>query len=104
MKLALKYGIAVTVVIAAWVALKHFGLHLESQTAQIADVVIFNLAAIIGLTLGIKEKRAMNGGSLTFGDGLITGITIVVTYAILTKCLFRNSARHSWSKAYATGR
>lgn len=88
MKLALKYGIAVTVVIAAWVPLKHFVLHLESQPAQIADVVIFNLAAIVGLTLGIKERRAMNGGSLTFGDGLITGITIVVTYAILTSAYF----------------
>ena len=88
MRLALKYGLAVTLVIAAWVALKHFVLHLESQPAQIADVVIFNLAAITGLTLGIKEKRAINGGSLTFGDGLITGITIAVTYAILTSAYF----------------
>jgi len=88
MKLALKYGIAVTLVIAAWVALKHFVLHLESQPAQIADVVIFNLTAITGLTLGIKEKRAMNGGSLTFGAGLMTGILIAVTYAILTSAYF----------------
>ena len=88
MKIALKYGIAVTVVIAAWVGLKHFVLHLESQPAQIADVVIFNLAAITGLTLGIKEKRSMNGGSLTFGNGLITGITVAVTYAILTSAYF----------------
>ena len=88
MKLALKYGIGVTLVIAAWVALKHFVLHLESQPAQIADVVIFNLAAITGLTLGIKERRAMNGGSLTFCSGLITGISIAVTYAILTSAYF----------------
>ncbi len=88
MKLALKYGIAVTFVIAAWVALKHFVLHLESQFAQIADVVIFNLAAIAGLSLGIRAKRAMNGGSLTFGDGMITGIKIAVTYAIATSAYF----------------
>ena len=88
MKLALKYGIGVTVVIAAWVALKHFVLHLESQPAQIADVVIFNLTAIAGLALGIREKRATNGGSLTFGNGLITGIKIAVTYAILTSAYF----------------
>jgi hypothetical protein len=88
MKTALKYGIAVTVVIAAWVALKHFVLHFESQPAQIADVVIFNLTAIIGLTLGIRAKRAMNGGSLTFGGGLLTGISIAVTYAILTSAYF----------------
>ena len=69
MKIALKYGIAVTVVIAAWVAVKHFVLHLESQPAQIADVVIFNLAAITGLTLGIRETRTRNGGTLTLAAG-----------------------------------
>ena len=88
MKLALKYGIGVTVVIAAWVALKHFVLHLESRPAQFADVAIFNLTAIAGLALGIREKRKMNGGTLTFGDGLITGIKITVTYAILTSAYF----------------
>jgi len=88
MKLTLKYGIAVTMVIAAWVALKHFVLHLESQPAQIADVVIFNLAAITGLTLGIRERRALNGGLLTFGQGLKTGISIAITYALLTSLYF----------------
>jgi len=88
MKIALKYGIAVTLVIAGWVALKHFVQHLEGPAAQIADVVIFNLAAITGLTLGIREKRRTNGGTLRFGDGLITGIKIAVTYAILTSAYF----------------
>ena len=88
MKLALKYGVLVTLVIAAWVALKHFVLHLESQPAQFADVAIFNLTAITGLALGIREKRMMNVGTLTFGDGLITGIKIAVTYAILTSVYF----------------
>ena len=88
MKLALKYGFAVTLVIAAWVALKHFVLHLESQPAQFADVAIFNLTAITGLALGIRERRTANGGTLTYGDGLITGIKIAVTYAILTSAYF----------------
>jgi hypothetical protein len=88
MKLALKYGIAVTLVIAAWVALKHFVLHLEGQPAQVADVAIFNLSAIVGLVLGIKAKRTTNGGWLTFLDGWRTGISIAVTYAILTSLYF----------------
>ena len=88
MKFALKYGILVTLVIAAWVALKHFVLHLESQSAQFADLAIFNLTAIAGLALGISEKRKTNGGTLTFRDGLITGIKIAVTYAILTSAYF----------------
>jgi hypothetical protein len=88
MKLALKYGIFVAVVIAAWVVLKHFVLHLESTPAQIADVVIFNLTAITGLTLGIREKQTTNGGSLTFGERWFTGIKIALTYAILTSAYF----------------
>jgi hypothetical protein len=88
MKIALKYGIAVTLVIAAWVALKHFVLHLEGPKAQLADVVVFNLSAIVGLTLGIRAKRKTNGGWLTFVKGWKTGISIAVTYAILTSLYF----------------
>src|SRR5712692_4435667 len=88
MKITLKYGIAVTAAIAAWVALKHFVLHFEGPSAQVADLFIFNFAAIAGLVLGIKSKRTANGGSLTFGDGWKTGIAIAVTYAILTSLYF----------------
>ena len=87
MKIALKYGIVVTIVIAAWVALKNFVLHFEGPVAQAADMVIFNLATIIGLALGIREKRVANGGTLTFFDGWKTGVLIAITYALLI-CLF----------------
>jgi len=88
MKVALKYGIAVTLVIAAWVALKHFVLYFEGPSAQLADLAVFNFAALVGLMLGIKSKRLANGDSLTFGDGLKTGISIAVTYSILTSLYF----------------
>src|SRR5437667_7726534 len=88
MKLALKYGLAVTVVIAAWVALKHLVLHWEGHGAQLADLAVFNLTAIVVLLLGIKEKRLANGDSLTFLEGLKTGISIALTYAILTSLYF----------------
>ena len=88
MKIALKYGIGVTLVIAIWVALKHFVLHLQGPSAQFADVAIFNFSAIAGLLLGIKEKRLANGNKLTFGDGFITGLGIAITYAVLTSLYF----------------
>jgi hypothetical protein len=88
MRIALKYGIAVTVAIAAWVALKHFVLHLTGPTAQLVDGILFNLIAIIGLVLGIRERRKKNGGSLSFLAGWKTGILIAVTYAILTSIYF----------------
>ena len=88
MKIALKYGIGVTLVIAAWVALKHFVLHLQGAPAQSADLAVFNFTAIVGLALGIKERRIANGNSLTFLEGMKTGISIVITYAILTSLYF----------------
>src|SRR5260370_29663116 len=88
MKIALKYGIAVTLTIAAWVALKHFVRDLEGPRAQIADMVVFNLSAIVGLTMGIRAQRKANDGWLTFVHGLKAGISIAVTYAILTSLYF----------------
>ena len=88
MKIALKYGIAVTLIIAAWVALKHFVLHIEGPSAQFADVAVFNLSAIVALLMGIKEKRLANGDRLTFLQGLGTGVSIALTYAILTTLYF----------------
>lgn len=84
----IKYGIGVTLVIAVWVAVKHFLLHLEGAPAQFADLFVFNITAIVGLTLGIRAKRAASGGSLRFADGLKTGLAIAVTYAILTSVYF----------------
>ncbi len=88
MKIALRFGISVTLIIVGWVALKHFVLHLEGPKAPLADVVVFNLAAIVGLTLGIRAKRKTNGGWLSFLEGWKTGISIAVTYAILTSLYF----------------
>ena len=88
MKIALKYGVAVTLIIAAWVALKHFVLHLQGPSAQMTDVAVFNLSAIVALGMAIKEKRAANGDRLTFLQGLGTGVSIAITYAILTSLYF----------------
>jgi hypothetical protein len=88
MKIALKYGLAVTLVIAAWVALKHFVLHLQGPSAQFADIAIFNFAAIVGLMLGIKERRFANRNKLTFGNGFMTGLGIAITYSLLTSVYF----------------
>ena len=88
MKIALKYGIGVALVIAAWVALKHFVLHLEGANAQYADIAVFNFTAIVGLMMGIKERRLANGNALTFGQGFMTGMSIAITYSIITSLYF----------------
>ncbi len=88
MKIALKYGIAVTLIIAAWVALKHFVLHVEGSSAQFADLAVFNLSAIVALMMGIKDKRLANSNRLTFLQGFGTGVSIAITYSFLTSLYF----------------
>jgi len=88
MKTAIKYGLIVAIAIALWVAFKHFILNLEGPPAQLADLFVFNFAAIVGLVLGIRARRAANGGVLTFGEGWKTGISIAATYAMLTSLYF----------------
>ena len=88
MKIALKYGVAVTLIIAVWVALKHFVLHLQGPSAHMTDIAVFNLSAIVALGMGIKERRVANGDRLTFLQGLGTGVSIAITYAILTSLYF----------------
>jgi hypothetical protein len=70
------------------VALKHFVLHLEGPNAQLADVALFNFSAIAALFMGIKEKRLANGDRLSFGGGFMTGLSIAITYALLTSLYF----------------
>ena len=88
MRRALKYGVLVTIIIATWVALKHVVLHIDPARAAILDTIIFNVAGIVGLSLGIRDKRVANGGSLTFGAALKTGFSIALTYAVLTAIYF----------------
>jgi len=59
LKIALKYGIGVTLVIAAWVALKHFVLHLDGASAQYADIAVFNFTAIVGLMMESKKSESL---------------------------------------------
>ncbi|HEY3028307.1 MAG TPA: DUF4199 domain-containing protein [Pyrinomonadaceae bacterium] len=88
MKRAFKYGLLVTLIIVLWVALKHFVLHIDPARAAVFDTIIFNVAGILGLSLGIRDRKGANGGSLTFGEGVKTGFSIAVTYAVLTSIYF----------------
>jgi len=88
MKRAFKYGLLVTLIIVLWVALKHFLLHIDPARAAVFDTIIFNVAGILGLSLGIRDLRRANGESLTFGEGVRTGSSIAVTYALLTGIYF----------------
>ena len=84
MRTALKYGLLITAGVAAWVLLKHFAL--KHAVPPWLDALVFNAFELIGLALGIRDKRIRLGG-LTFGEGVKTGLSIALVYAV-GACLF----------------
>ena len=87
MRIALKYGLLITLVIVVWVVVTHFVFPLPpTSTLNLLAPVLFNLAAIIALYLGIKSRKAE--GEMSFKDGLKTGLSISLVYAISASLFF----------------
>lgn len=86
MKIAIKYGLMITAVVAAWVIVTHvvFPITPESKLNMLAPV-LFNLAAIMAIYLGMKAKKSET--DMDFKAGLKTGISISLVYAI-SACIF----------------
>ena len=87
MQIALKYGLLITLVIVFWVVVTHFVFPLPPQSSlNLLAPVLFNLAAIVALYLGIKSRKA--AGEMTFKEGLKTGLSISLVYAISASLFF----------------
>lgn len=87
MRIALTYGLLITLVIVIWVVLTHFVFPLPpTSSLNLLAPVIFNLTAIIALYLGIKSRKAE--GEMTFKEGLKTGLSISFVYAISASLFF----------------
>ncbi len=86
MRIAIKYGLLITLVVVVWVILTHFVVPLPpTSKLNIVAPVLFNLAAISALYLGIKSRKAE--GDMNFKEGLKTGLALSLVYAI-SACLF----------------
>ncbi|MDQ3472444.1 MAG: DUF4199 family protein [Acidobacteriota bacterium] len=87
MRIAIKYGLLITLVVVVWVVVTHFLFPLPpTSTLNLLAPVLFNLAAITALYLGIKSRRAE--GEMTFKEGLKTGLSISLVYAISGSLFF----------------
>lgn len=88
MKIALKYGLAITAVVVAWIVIVRLlmGVGADSKANVIAPI-LFNVAAIMAIFLGIIRRKNDAGGELNFKDGLKTGVGISLVYAA-SACLF----------------
>jgi hypothetical protein len=88
MKIALKYGLAITAVVVAWIVIVRLlmGVGADSKANVIAPI-LFNVVAIVAIFLGIIRRKNEAGGELNFKDGLKTGVGISFVYAA-SACLF----------------
>ena len=87
LKLALKYGLVITIVVIVWVVITHFVFPL-APTSKLNGLapVIFNLAAIVAIYLAIKARKS-EIGELIFKDGIKTGLAVSLVYAV-SACIF----------------
>jgi Protein of unknown function (DUF4199) len=86
MKIAIKYGLLITLVVVVWVLATQFLFPLAPQSsANVLAPILFNLSAIVAIYLGIKERGAE--GELSFKQGIKTGMAISLVYGI-SSCLF----------------
>jgi hypothetical protein len=88
MKIALKYGLLITLGIILWVVIAHALVpNPDSKIHSLGAMLFFNLAEISGIYFGIKAKRSAGGGEIEFKKGVKTGVSIAFVYAI-SSCLF----------------
>ncbi len=86
MKIALKYGLMITVIVVLWVMATKFLLPISPESpVNLLAPVLFNVAAIAAIYLGIKASGRER--ALSFKEGLKTGMSISLVYAI-SACLF----------------
>jgi hypothetical protein len=86
MRIAIKYGLSITLVVVLWVLFAHFLFPLapESKANNLAPI-LFNLAAMVAIYLGIKASA--DKGDLNLKQGIKTGMAISLVYGI-SSCLF----------------
>jgi hypothetical protein len=87
MKISLKYGLAAAAVVVVWTVIVRnlMGVGANS-TANMVAPVLFNLAQIIAIFLGMIRRQRESGG-ITFKQGLKTGVGISFVYGAVA-CLF----------------
>ena len=88
MKIAIKYGLMITVVVVVWIVAIRFLLDVapDSKAHSIAPV-LFNVTAILAILQGMRARKNELAGDLRFKEGIKTGMGISLVYA-LSACLF----------------
>jgi type IV secretory pathway VirB2 component (pilin) len=88
MNISLKYGLPITAVLIAWVVVVRLLMGVgPNSAASMTGPILFNLAAVTCIFLGIVRRKNDAGGDLSFKDSVKTGLGISLVYAA-SSCLF----------------
>jgi hypothetical protein len=88
MRIALKYGLLITLGAIGWVVIAHLLVpDPRSPVHSLGASVFFNILHIGGIYLAIATLKRESGGDLSFKMGLKTGIATAFVYGV-SFCLF----------------
>lgn len=88
MKIPLKYGLLITLVVVVWIVVVHYLLKLDADSkVNLVAPLLFNLAELFLIFSGIRERKRELGDRFTFKEGVRTGTSISLVYAV-SVCLF----------------
>src|SRR5262245_33875890 len=89
MKLALKYGLAITVGVMLWVIIAHTLVpDPQSNVHSLGATIFFNLIHFIAIFLGIRALERERGQKPTFKEGLKLGVAISFVFAVGASLFF----------------
>jgi hypothetical protein len=88
MKIALKYGLLITLGGIAWVVIAHLLVpNPRSPVHSLGAGIFFNILHVTGIYLAITTLKRNSGGAVEFKAGMKTGMATAFVYA-LSFCLF----------------
>ena len=88
MKIALKYGLLITAVVATWIVIVRLALGVGADSrANLVGFLLFNLTQVLAIVFGMRARKNDLSGALSFKEGLKTGVGISFVYAV-SACLF----------------
>jgi hypothetical protein len=89
MRIALKYGLLITLGAIAWVVVAHQLVpDPRSQVHNLGAGIFFNLLEIAGIYFAIKTNKDESGCDLSFKEGIKTGVSTAFVYAISSSLFF----------------
>ena len=89
MRIPLKYGLLVAAVFIAWIVIVKLIMNVRTDaTVNLIGPVLYNIAAIIGILLGMRERKNELHGQLSFKQALKTGMGICLVYAVTASLFF----------------